>query len=454
MRHFFDFCKKDSYYCEEGTNPHKLYYTGDSDFYIFVKKSEDKDKYNVGLCINGKEKDLSCRNMLSAEAKSDESLCKKCKGKDLSCRDLLIAEVSKRARDFNQKFANNSQLNLKMNSTNKNSQDGVSWYFNKDKFPKEEMEECVNHLLDYFDDIFKKNASSSYKVAPSPYKGVYQNIDPKELEELKEKVVFLPWIGDKYPFVNKKNKSPFSKRILVIADSHDCDKKCCELYDTCANIDSGSFSNKDDFVGKCKNHNRCFTVEMVGNEFLNAFNPKHIPVVPNVTEKNTLKHAFRLDGEWWWNYYIIGEHYLRPLSTRDVGQLELWNGIAFCNFTQTAYCDTNPKPDTKKNEDRYRNSIPMIKEIIKYLKPQMIIAVGCKAYDWLLKCGNIGAPIVVRVPHTSSKNLKGHSLDKQKVEFQSQKNDIIKVAEECLKQYKDVEIVKSRIWHFKGCLCF
>lgn len=434
MRHFFDFCKKDSYYCEEGTNPHKLYYTGDSDFYIFVKKSEDKDKYNVGLCINGKEKDLSCRNMLSAEAKSDESLCKKCKGKDLSCRDLLIAEVSKKVQCINKSLANNSLLNLKIDS-NKGKY-GVSWFFSKDKLSADEMKICVKYLVEKFDAIFKQNVTIGYKVAPSPYKGVYQNIDPKELEELKEKVVFLPWIGDKYPFVNKKNKSPFSKRILVIADSHDCDKKCCELYDTCANIDSGSFSNKDDFVGKCKNHNRCFTVEMVGNEFLNAFNPKHIPVVPNVT------HAFRLNSEWWWDYYIIGKYYLRPLSTCTHSIPELWNGIAFCNFAQAAYCKTNSKPASKKEKERYKNSIPMIKEIIKYLEPELIIAVGCKACYWLSKCGNIGVPYEY-VPHPSSKNhtiINRRIVDKQEVEILGQSVDIVKSTEECLKkQYNNLQ---------------
>lgn len=152
-----------------------------------------------------------------------------------------------------------------------------------------------------------------------------------------EHVNFLPWEGKYY------QQGFHGKRILVLGDSHYCDK---ELADD----------------GQC--HPECQRSKM--KEGCHSF-----------TSDVMLQYLFEYRGEQSLQCFLCFE---RAINGREINQAEkeeFWNSVIFYNFFQNS--QKEPGCEINVTED------PEIafKEILEKYMPDLIIIWGCRLYNYL-----------------------------------------------------------------------
>lgn len=154
-------------------------------------------------------------------------------------------------------------------------------------------------------------------------------------------VYFKPWIGPDY------EKSP--RKILVIGDSH-----YCGGCDRC-----GVRGCTMEEMADCHD----FTRDVVS---------KYLAFRAGAGEKaNWMTKTFlQFDKIYYGKHEVSAEE-----------SSELWNGIAFYNFVQTAV--SGEASNTNYTAEDYARSSPMATEVINELRPDLIIVWGNKAYGAL-----------------------------------------------------------------------
>ena len=366
----------------------------------------------------------------------------------LSERNGLIVDISNKVKELNNN-PENFKFVLEMKSIDDDSPNEVCWCF-RNPVSVNEIENYVEYLSKNFEAILQKdlkNASEGLSEA-TDYEAEYRSAHPTEWNALHNDVVFLPWIGENYC---DETKRPFKERILVIADSHYCDNDECKIDGEgirrkCGIYEDGWSENRDVFRDKCCNNGQYLTINVVRDCYLSAFSPENIPSVSSMFGKDTgLEHGLKSRLDWWWDYYIIGEHYLRPLvdavDTKP-SHLDLWKGISFCNFMQTAY---NKKGSDKYSKENYEDSKPMIEKIINCLKPDFIICLGDRVRHWVSKCNNVDDSFEC-VPHPSARSVY-RRIRKQDLTISEKSEKKMRCAEAKLREKYNI-VKKMRLMHF------
>jgi hypothetical protein len=156
--------------------------------------------------------------------------------------------------------------------------------------------------------------------------------DPLQL--VLNKVRFLPWIGKDYD-----NGVFFSKRILILGESHhcgECDREVCE----------------NDFESDCR--------EFTKN------------VVKDYLSRNR-------ENARWMNTFVKFERSLIGDWTDEEIRETIWNSVSFYNYLQYAL-DGPRKPG---DNDAYLKAIKPYYQVLDYLKPEIIIVWGKRLWDFL-----------------------------------------------------------------------
>lgn len=153
---------------------------------------------------------------------------------------------------------------------------------------------------------------------------------------------FKPWIGNEYTQKNYK--------ILVIGDSHycgGCDR--CGVYGNC------SFEEMEE----CSN----FTQRVVES---------YIDFRKGIGEKQVWMTK---------TFYPFDKIFYGKENVTVEESLKLWNSISFYNFLQTAYI--KKATNVKYSNNDYALSTPFCYNVVKELRPNLIIVWGNRAYDHL-----------------------------------------------------------------------
>lgn len=152
---------------------------------------------------------------------------------------------------------------------------------------------------------------------------------------------FLPYIG-----ANFYEGGVFSKRILVLGDSHYCGE-----CDNC-----GIMSKIDSMDSACHN----FTRNVV-SKFLKYRQGKEL-------------------RETWMNTFLKFERALVGHETNASESMEIWDSIAFYNYIQTAYM---PHSRQAYTNIEYELSSPYFWQVLNELKPDVTIIWGYRMWDRL-----------------------------------------------------------------------
>ena len=155
-----------------------------------------------------------------------------------------------------------------------------------------------------------------------------------------ENVYFKPWVGSNYKDAVKK--------ILVIGDSHYCG--------ACQNCGVRGYCSIKE-MGDCVN----FTSNVV-REYLDFLNGKK-------------------ESDMWMRSFKCFDKILLGQDATKEERTEMWNGIAFYNFVQTAISGVTS--NAKYTQKDYVDSSAMALEIIKELHPDYVIVWGKRAYNYL-----------------------------------------------------------------------
>lgn len=158
---------------------------------------------------------------------------------------------------------------------------------------------------------------------------------------------FLPHIGRHYLY------SPlFGKRILVLGESHYCDRGC---------IDCGAARH-----GDCAR----FTQKVIA-DYLNPANER----------------------EGWMNTYLKFERSLVGHETENGESRRIWDSVAFYNYLQVAMGG----PREAGQQDQYQNAATAFIEALETLRPDLVIVWGMRLWNALpsgeMWCG--GTKVVV-----------------------------------------------------------
>ena len=150
-------------------------------------------------------------------------------------------------------------------------------------------------------------------------------------------IFFKPWIGKNYG----TKEAIFSKRILILGDSHHCEKECSNC---------GVEQNKD----RCEN----FTTEVI-NGYL------------DINHKASWKRTFSK----FMNSFVANS--VLEKSDRN----ELWDSLAFYNYLQVAAGNDNRQTHLYN----YNEELHFIafNEVLTSLEPDIIICWGNNVWDAL-----------------------------------------------------------------------
>ena len=157
-------------------------------------------------------------------------------------------------------------------------------------------------------------------------------------------VYFQPWIGDNY--------GSSYPRILIIGDSHYCGVENCKFCGVRGNKPIEEF-------GACSNFTKDRIIEYIN--FRKGIGKK---------EDWMTKTFLRFDKIFYGKEDISVEE-----------SVQLWKSVAYYIFVQTAL-SADPSNTNYSGED-YGNSSSMAMEIIKELKPDLVIVWGNRAYESL-----------------------------------------------------------------------
>jgi hypothetical protein len=153
---------------------------------------------------------------------------------------------------------------------------------------------------------------------------------------------FEPWIGSGYSQKNYK--------ILVIGDSH-----YCGGHERCGVKGNCSFEEMKD----------C-------NDFTQVTVKSYIDFRKNIGEK----HGWMTK-----TFYPFDKIFYGKENVTMEESLELWNSISFYNFLQTAYIEEATNVFYSNTD--YILSSPLCYNVIKELRPNLIIVWGNRAYNHL-----------------------------------------------------------------------